>query len=83
MYYFFTPPVDKTKQTHLKIISRPKPKITEINESNINPYRSFRFPERKFRLSGILFTVYLQRLHFYLQSKSLKPKNIKVDLLHQ
>jgi Two component regulator propeller len=53
------------------------------NESDINPYRYLRFPERRFRLLNILFTIYLQRLHFYLQSKSLKPKNIKVDLLHQ
>jgi hypothetical protein len=30
-----------------------------------------------------LFTIYLQNLHFYLQSKSLSPKNIKLDSLNQ
>ena len=28
----------------------------------------------------VLFTIYLQNLHFYLQSKSLRFKNIKLDL---
>ena len=31
----------------------------------------------------VLFTIYLQSLHFYLQSKPLDPKNIKVDSLNQ
>ena len=33
--------------------------------------------ERRFRLLNKLFTIYLQTLHFYLRSKSLKPKTSK------
>lgn len=56
---------------------------TEINESNINPNRYLRFPVLRFRLTCIMSIIYLQSLHFYLQSKSFKPKNIKVDSLNQ
>jgi hypothetical protein len=38
---------------------------------------------RPIPLSNALFTIYLQSLHFYLQSKSRSPKNIKLDLLNQ
>jgi len=31
----------------------------------------------------LLFTIYLQSLHFYLQSEPLDPQNIKVDSLNQ
>jgi len=35
------------------------------------------------RTIPLLFTIYLQSLHFYLQSKPLNQKNIKVDSLNQ
>lgn len=55
--------------------------ITEINKSNTSQSRYLRFPKR-FRLSGILFTIYLQSLHAYLQSGFLRLNTIKLFLLH-
>ena len=40
-------------------------------------------PDPSRRTILLLFTIYLQSLHFYLQSKPLDPKNIKVDSLNQ
>ena len=43
----------------------------------------FAFPgKKKFAFRHVTYE-YLQRLHFYLQSKYYWPKNTKVDLLYQ
>jgi hypothetical protein len=66
----------------LPVVPKATP-VKEINTGRTNLQQVLRSPKSKFRLSNLPFTIYLQRLHFYLQCKLPALKYIKVFLLHQ
>src|SRR4051812_35813180 len=82
-------PILRSKTSLLEISKLSLPSIPkaaqmiEINISNINPNRYLGFPEKRFRLRSIVSIFYLQRLHFYLQSKRSVLKDRKVFSLSQ